>query len=172
MRKIRSRVSKKVRLALALLPLGLTSAAGAFIPPPIAVKVISPDLETEARLAALVEVLVHYENFQWSDNYVQRRRALDCLSEAEADLCMRTLIRETNAARGPLVLVAARRIDEDNVEMRCIGSGKIDPKPDKQVVTLNLKQTFFGDTTSREKLRREALNCIWSAAAEDDSSIK
>ena len=158
--------------AVALFPLGLSSPVGAFIPPPIAVKVISADLETEARVAGLVELLVRYDNFQWSDNYVQRRRVLDCESESAPDQCIRNLIREAGAARGPLVVAVARRIDDNRVELRCVGSGKTEPKPDQQVVRLDLRATFFGETKTRDQLRRLALKCIWSAAAEDDSSIK
>jgi len=173
MRKISRRVSNKLWFFASLALLGLTSPAAAFIPPPIAVKVISPDLETEARAAALVEILAHFENFQWSSSYVGRGRAVDCLSESDADECLRNLIRDASASnRPPAVLVIARKIGESDVELRCLGSGKISPKPERQLVTLDLKESFFGVAAARQELRKQALSCIWSAAAEDNSGIK
>lgn len=167
------RSSWKFCLVLSVAGAGLTSPARAFIPPTIAVKVVSPDLETEARTAALVEILTHYDHFQWGNSYVSRGRVLDCLSETEADECLRNLIRDpANTARVPSVLVTARPKGENEVELRCLGSGKKPPKPDKQVVTISLQEAFFGNAKTRRTLRDRALGCIWSAAAEDGTSIK
>ena len=152
---------------------GMSSPARAFSPPHIAVKVVSPDLETEARTAALVEILTRFEHFQWNESYVSHGRAVGCLSTAREDKCLRELIRDPgNAVRAPSVLVVARPNGESAVELRCLGSGKKAPNPDKQVVTIRLQEAFFGEAKTRRMLRERALRCIWSAAAEDGTGIK
>src|SRR4051794_32238978 len=66
--------------------IGATDAE-ASIPPPIAVKVVSVDLRTEAVSKAAVELLSAYDNFQWAQSTISRGGVIDCLEESNAEAC-------------------------------------------------------------------------------------
>lgn len=162
-----------MRHIFAAIALAMPEIAAASIPVSIAVKVASPDIETEARTLALVQLLSSHDNFLLSTSNIARGAALQCLETPDIDRCARTLVRGTsNPARTPSVLVLATPAGGDKVAIRCIGSGKVPPVHARQHVTLDLKRALFGSLHQRKTLRRAAVDCIWSAGAEDDSVIK
>lgn len=160
-------------IAAAVVGVAVANAAHASIPPRIAVKVVSEDRETEARTRALVEVLSTFDNFLWVESYVGRGAVLDCLRKTDADNCARALIRSSGAPAGaPTAILIVRERNGADVELQCLGSGKTAPDQDKQRATIDLQFALFGSPELRANLRRSALQCLWSAAAEDATTIK
>src|SRR4051812_40258786 len=82
---------------------GVTDA-GASIPPPIAVKVVSADLRTEAVSRAVVEILSTYDNFQWAESRISRGRLIDCLGNPNAEACVRSLTAQSSSPPPAVVL--------------------------------------------------------------------
>ena len=154
-----------LRLAAALAALACGSAAAAFIPPSISVKVVSGDRNAEATSRAIVELLAAHDNFQWAGSALSRPAALACA--AKHDLCLRAVVRGRPVERqAPPALIVARPAGEGQVAWTCIGAGERPARAADQAVTLDVATLFAGKAEARRAAQRQALACIRAAAAE------
>jgi hypothetical protein len=143
--------------------------AEASIPPPIAVKVVSVDLRTEAVSKAAVELLSAYDNFQWAQSTISRGGLIDCVKGQNAEACIRGL-----AARSPSpppAVVLAEPGKGDVVKWTCLGGGSSPGPQPGQRITVDMKAALFGAAAQRKVLQAKLLRCIRLAAAEAHSGI-
>ena len=145
------------------------SHARASIPLPIAVKVVSADLRTEAISKATVELLSAYDNFQWAQSSISRGDLINCLESPNAVACVRDLARRS-AAPAPAV-VLAKAANGNLVEWTCVGAGSSSALQPEQQISVDMKAAMFGTASERTVLQRKLVRCIWLAATEAHSGI-
>ena len=161
------------KIVLALAALGGAAPAAAFIPPSIAVRVVSEDRDAEAASRALVELLVAYENFLWGTSEIGRSGPLACADRSLGSACLRAVVRQRPAdLRAPPVLIVARSAGEGRVAWTCVGGGARPARAADQAVTIGLAAAFAGPPARRRAVQRSALACIRAAAAEAEGVIR
>ena len=161
------------KMVLTLAALCGAAPAVAFIPPSIAVRVVSEDRDAEAASRALVELLVAYENFLWATSEIGRSGPLACADRSLGSACLRAVLRQRPAdLRAPPVLIVARSAGEGRVEWTCVGAGTGPARAADQAVTIDLAEAFAGPIARRRASQRRALACIRAAAAEAEGVIR
>ena len=148
--------------------IGVTDA-GASIPPPIAVKVVSVDLRTEAVSKAAVELLSAYDNFQWAQSTISRGGLINCVEGQNAEACIRGLAARSPSPPPAVVLAEPRK--GDVVSWTCLGAGSSPASQPGQRIAVDMKAALFGGADQRKALQAKLLRCIWLAAAEAHSGI-
>lgn len=144
----------------------LAAPAGALMPPPpsVPVVVIASDPEAQASGEALLTVLREHGWFADSNVSIGRDAFSDCLARKDAKAaCVRKSAGWKKDGQAAVVILA----DGTPVQKwTCVGVAEAPATPDRQTVSIDLREAMFGDQKTRFELRNKAAACIMAAASE------
>lgn len=177
MRAVGRKNTRKLTLAAVL----ATAAPAAALPPPppIEVVAVSEDARAEGLAEAYVALLAHRSTFARKPGTVSTSRLRACMKSATgAEVCVRNELAnsgstpsagsevksyDTTAAAVALLVSGG----EDGIQdWTCVGQGRRPPAPNRQRITLNLAQAFFGNADQRSEQLQRAYGCVLAAAGE------
>jgi len=133
-------------------------------PPPVEAIVLSSDKETEGLAEGYLSLVAHSGAFKRVPASIDASLFRSCHGETLVT-CVRARLAE-QAIKGAVVVVLARQASDGAQAWTCLGSDGARYAPERQNVTLDLKQGLFGTREVKFRESMLASSCVLAAAAE------
>jgi len=165
MAKARSKLKRKTWLAGLAVLIPPTSAAALLPPPPaVPVTVIAHESEDQAAGEAFLTLLREHGWFANAASSIEREAFRNCMTgKGKQAACIRKAGGWKKNGRAAVVVLASGTPVQN---WTCIGVAAAASAPDRQTVSIDLREAMFGTPKQRLELRNQASACIMAAASE------